>query len=319
MNAARYLDLRALAHALGGDVVGRKVLCPGPGHSPRDRSLQVTLTPDAPEGFLAHSFAGDPWQDCRDHVRARLGLPPWEPGDEQDRRVRNVREWDYRAVDAESRSRPKSDVMQRRAAELWNEARDPRGTLAETYLQLRRLTLDDAAVGRVLRFHPRCPWRNENTGSTDRVPALMAAFRSVDDDQLVAVHRIALTPDGHKLGRRMLGPVGRAAIKLDDNVGDELAIGEGIETCMAARQLGIRPTWALGSVGAISHFPILPGVQTLRIIGENDGGISARAINEFCGPRWQSAGRRVRTIMPTLDRKDLNDALGAHAYDGTAR
>jgi putative DNA primase/helicase len=316
-------DLRALARALGGDVVGDKVMCPGPGHSPRDRSLQVTPTPDAPEGFLTHSFAGDHWKDCRDYVRSRLGLPPWEPGDEQDRRVSNVREWDYRAVDHESKERqPYSDdelSRIRRANELWNEARNPRGTLAETYLQLRRLKLDDAVAGRVLRFHPRCPWRNENTGQTDRVPALIAAFRSVDDDQLVAIHRIALAPDGHKIGRRMLGPVRRAAIKLDDNVGDDLAIGEGVETCLAARLLGISPTWALGSVGAISHFPILPGIRTLRIIGENDGGISARAINEFCGPRWQSAGRRVRMITPTLDRKDLNDALGAHAYDGTGR
>jgi len=33
-------DVRAAARALGGDVVGRdQILCPGPGHSPRDRSL----------------------------------------------------------------------------------------------------------------------------------------------------------------------------------------------------------------------------------------------------------------------------------------
>jgi hypothetical protein len=45
---------------------------------------------------------------------------------------------------------------------------------------------------------------------------------------------------------------------------------------------------------------------------------SARAI-EICGTRWHDAGRRVRVIKPTLDRKDLNDCLGAHAYDGTGR
>jgi putative DNA primase/helicase len=124
-------------------------------------------------------------------------------------------------------------------------------------------------------------------------------------------------PDGHKLGKRMLGVVHRTAIKLDDDVDDELAIGEGVETCMAARMLGIRPTWALGSVGGIAHFPVLPGVRTLRIIGENDRA-SADAI-ELCGPRWQAAGCPVRVIKPTLDHKDLNDALGAHAYDGTGR
>jgi putative DNA primase/helicase len=96
-----------------------------------------------------------------------------------------------------------------------------------------------------------------------------------------------------------------------------LAIGEGVETCMAARMLGIQPVWALGSVGNIAHFPVLPGIRTLRIIGENDQA-SADAI-ELCGLRWQAADCRVRIIKPTFDRKDLNDALGAHAYDGTGR
>jgi hypothetical protein len=80
---------------------------------------------------------------------------------------------------------------------------------------------------------------------------------------------------------------------------------------MAARLLGIRPAWALGSVGAIAHFPVLHGIPVLRIVGENDQP-SADAI-ELCGPRWQAAGCRVRIIKPALDCKDLNDALGAHA------
>jgi hypothetical protein len=37
-------ELRSLAPRLGGDVSGRGVICPGPGHSARDRSLSVTLS-----------------------------------------------------------------------------------------------------------------------------------------------------------------------------------------------------------------------------------------------------------------------------------
>ena len=99
---------REIARALGGEVVGRNILlCPGPGHSPRDRSLQVTLDARAPDGVLVHSFAGDHWQDCRDYVRERLGLPPWKPGDEQERRIHpaRIREWDGRTVD-QMRSAP---------------------------------------------------------------------------------------------------------------------------------------------------------------------------------------------------------------------
>ena len=68
-----------IAALLGGDVCAGAVLCPGPGHSARDRSLSVKPDTDAPEGFIVHSFSGDDPIICRDHVRAMLGLPPFEP------------------------------------------------------------------------------------------------------------------------------------------------------------------------------------------------------------------------------------------------
>jgi hypothetical protein len=89
----------------------------------------------------------------------------------------------------------------------------------------------------------------------------------------------------------MLGIVQRAATKFDA-VGETLAIGEGIESVLAARQLGFAPAWALGSVGAISFFPLTDGVKQLVILGEA-GDASARAIKS-CGTRWRKAGRRVR-------------------------
>jgi hypothetical protein len=71
--------LSSWARALGGDVNGRSVTCPGPGHSPRDRSLSVTPEPSAANGFLVHSFAGDDPIVCLDYVRARLGVPAFSP------------------------------------------------------------------------------------------------------------------------------------------------------------------------------------------------------------------------------------------------
>jgi putative DNA primase/helicase len=180
------IDARTLARALGGEVAGRDaVLAPGPGHSPKDRSLSVRLDPNAPDGFLIFSHAGDDWRSCRDHVRKRLGLPDWQPGDEQRRTVppSRIERWDMVAVEAEANEGPRAwseDEIARinYANAIWREAVDPRGTPAETYLrQHRKLDLPDHVAGNVLRFHPRCPWRNENTGRTDQVPALIAAFR----------------------------------------------------------------------------------------------------------------------------------------------
>jgi putative DNA primase/helicase len=309
------LDPRTIAHALGGQMAGRDtVLAPGPGHSARDRSLAVRLDPAAPDGFLIFSHSGDDWRACRDHVRARLGLPSWEPGDEQRRTVshQHVEKWDLAAVETEANEGSRGwteDEMLRiaTARRIWDEGKDPRGTLAEKYLRdERKLDLPDELAGRVLRFHPRCPWRNENTGNTDCIPALIVPFRSIDDNAVTGIHRIALRSDGTKIERRMLGIVHRAAIKFDLLIGDQLAIGEGVETCMAARQLGLGPAWALGSAGGISFFPLVDRVKQITILGEACA-TNARAIR-ICGKRWRKAGRRVRIVMPNVG-SDLNDAL----------
>jgi len=72
---------REAASLLQGDITGRnRVLCPGPGHSRLDRSLSVTFDSSAPDGFLVHSFAGDDWRDCRDHVHHLLGLEQFTKG-----------------------------------------------------------------------------------------------------------------------------------------------------------------------------------------------------------------------------------------------
>jgi AAA domain/Toprim-like len=72
-------DLRALARALGGEVSGSQVLAPGPSHSAGDRSLAIKLDPNAPDGFVVNSFAGDDPIACKDYVRSKTGIKPFKP------------------------------------------------------------------------------------------------------------------------------------------------------------------------------------------------------------------------------------------------
>lgn len=247
------MNAREMAKRLGGEFSGRDtILCPGPGHSPKDRSLAVKLVPIAADGFVVHSHAGDDWRACRDYVRERLGLPRWEPGDGQRRTLpaHHTDKWDLAAVEAEADEGPRvwtEDEMVRiaNARRIWEAALDPRGTPAEQYLREHRwLNLPDELADRVLRFSPACPWKNENTGKIEHIPALIAPFRSIDNDAVTAIHRIALEPFLAKPQRRMLGVVHRAAIKLDAR-SERLGICEGLETGMAARELGYKPIWAL--------------------------------------------------------------------------
>jgi hypothetical protein len=194
---------------------------------------------------------------------------------------------------------PNTDYARR----IWREAANIRGSIAEHYLNSRSLVLDDYSDRcRVLRFHPCCPF------GPDRAPAMIALMRDVMTNDPRCIQRTRLAPDGSKIARQMLGPSKGAAIKIDadHDVTMGLCIGEGLETCLTARQCDVKPVWALGSVGAIEAFPVLAGIDALSILAET-GDASARAVKE-CGDRWEHDGREV-FILDSKIGSDVNDAL----------
>ena len=235
---------------------------------------------------MAFSHAGDDWQACRDHVAGRLGISPdgWK-------RAAPAPQVIPRKVE-----RPQEDDDRTQAAlKVWREGLDPRGTLAVRYLTGRGLDLGDELAGEVLRWHPR-------------IGAMLALFRNIRTDEPQAVSRTFLDREGRKLERKFLGPVGGAAIKLDadEDVLGGLHIGEGLETCTASRQIGLRPAWALGSAGAIAAFPVLVGIEALTLLRERDDA-NARASDQVT-LRWQAESREVFDAWPNVG-KDVNDSL----------
>ena len=136
-----------------------------------------------------------------------------------------------------------------KALALWREADDPRPTVVKLFFNSRALELDDDLAGEVLRWHPR-------------IGAMLGLFRNILTGEPQAISRTFLDREGKKLGRKFLGPVAGAAIMLDafEDALAGLHAGEGVESCQAARQLGLRPCWALGSAPAVAAFPILGGV-----------------------------------------------------------
>ena len=302
------MNLKRLAQILDGDVCGDHVLAPGPGHSPHDRSLAVFLDPSAPDLFRTHSFAADDFKTCRDYVKARLGLPdypiplttqPWKSSDRK----------------------PDTDTQRRRsdrAIELWNHARTPLISPVETYLAARGIWPPPGTDA--LRYHFACPFTLED-GTTISTPAMLGLFRDITTNEPTGLHRTALTREGTKSKiegldnpKRMLGRAKGAAIKLspDSAVSTGLGIAEGIETALTAISAGWHPVWALGSAGAISAFPILPGIETLSIFTDADPAGLAAA--KACRKRWRDAGRECNIILPPVDGQDWNDvARGATA------
>lgn len=298
------MDLRTAAHQLGGEVSGRGILCPGPGHSARDRSLSVIFSPLAPGGFLTFSHAGDDPLAAKDFVRQRLGLSL-----RFEQKVPTEVERPKSApLDPEAGKRPADHSAL--ALRIWREARNPAGTPVESYLARRGLRLPDG-LGEVLRYHDGCPFAGSHT------PAMIALVRNIRTDRLQAIHRTALSLDGHKIkvagrDRAALGPIAGGAVKWtqDAEVTTCLGIGEGIESTASLQHLpefGASPVWSVLNEGGISAFPTLSGIECLWIAVDHDpaGERAARA----CAGRWRSEDREVFAVKAKAPGSDLNDIL----------
>jgi putative DNA primase/helicase len=191
---------------------------------------------------------------------------------------------------------------------IWTEASDPRGTLVEDYLRSRRLELPCEVANEAIRFHPNCRF------GSDRFPAMICLVRNIVTNEPQGVHRTALMPDGTavkchgKTFRMSLGSIAGGAIKLDpdEDVTQGLCVGEGVETCLSGRQMGLRPVWSVISDGGIARFPVLPGIDKFSIIRENDA--ASRNSVKKCADRWYEAGREVFIVASDIGN-DLNDEL----------
>jgi AAA domain len=91
-------ELHSWARALGGEVSGGQILCPGPGHSPKDRSLSVKIGRDGEP--ICYSHSGNDWPEAKDYVREKVGLEPFKPkGNGEAKPAPHKRQFDYPGPD----------------------------------------------------------------------------------------------------------------------------------------------------------------------------------------------------------------------------
>ena len=81
------------------------------------------------------------------------------------------------------------------ALKIWRQAKNPRGTLVEVYLNGRSLDLPAEAVFEAIRFHADCPFGGE------RFPAMVCLVRNILTDEPQAIQRTALSGDGKAIKR----------------------------------------------------------------------------------------------------------------------
>jgi hypothetical protein len=233
------------------------------------------------------------WNDVK-------AIPPWDY-DDLEKKVANAYAYGNNAIGCASALADFEPVElgPSLAAQIWDGAQDPRGTPAEEYLTSSRIDLMDNIAGTVVRYHPQCLWQDRHKP----VPALVVALRDIVSGEIASLLRVRLDQRKHWpcADRRILGPSYSVAAMLDQPKGGALTVGVKVEACLAARELGLGPVWALGSVRTVAEFPLVPDVTELRILEEPG---SLKAI-EVCVTRWRKAGRRVRVAIPEAGADDF--------------
>jgi putative DNA primase/helicase len=175
---------------------------------------------------------------------------------------------------------------------------------ADLHLVGRGIQVPDEALG-VLGFHWHCPF-----GERRRAPALVALVQDIITGEPIAIHSRELTPNATKAGSWMaLGPKSGGAIRLSRSDFGELAIGEGVEICLAGIQLGSGPTWPVIDAGGMTAFPVLDHVGRLTIMADNDVSETGQRAAAACRDRWAAAGKAVLCAMPKEPGQDFNDVL----------
>jgi DNA polymerase len=277
-----------LADLIGEPPVNGKIICPF--HD--DHTPSLTIFPDH-----YHCFVCGAHGDAVDWLMMVEGMT-------RKQAIQYLATWDGpRVAPAQDNKEKNRD----RALQLWNDAGPIAGTLAARYLsEIRGIDLATlpANIDEVLRFHRHCPFDGAYH------PCLIALMRDASTDEPTGIHRIGLTPEGHKLDRQMLGPMG--VVKLWP-AGSQLVVGEGIETVLAAatripyHAAPLQPAWAVLSASALEHFPVLPNVERLIILVDHDEPGKNAARN--CANHWQRANRTVIRLTPKRAGADFNDLV----------
>ena len=281
---------KQIAQALEGCCVGARWMARCPAHDDQTPSLSIQ---DNDGKVLLHCHAGCDQTRVIEELRKR-GL--WVSSCA-------TKQWQKTCRSLNTRAQFELDLKRSKAAlDVWNSAQSAKGTLVETYLASRGITLPTPDT---LRFqlglkHPtRGIW-----------PAMVALVSHGNSGSPVAIHRTFLSRDGLgkapvKPQKMMLGPCRGGVVRLGDP-GDILMVGEGIETCLAAMQASGYPAWAALSTSGLRSLELPNDLQDVIILADGDdaGEAAARA----CAVRWHREKGRVRIARPPQGM-DFNDLL----------
>jgi hypothetical protein len=240
---------------------------------------------------------------------ARCGLEGWVGPDGGAQRTKIPIVSSTLFDDDEERQRQRR--IARLAIATWEEAISIEGTPGAAYFAKRSIDLMLLPDFGGMRWHPQCPWEGGPIG------CIVSRFTDAVTGEPRGIHRRPI--DGQK--PKTLGPMRGCVIRLwrDEDVTTGLVIGEGVESTLSAalhilhRGTRLQPAWAAGCAVNLTNFPVLPGIETLTILVDNDASGTGQDAAAACARRWRTAGREVRRLVPNIVGQDFNDIIRGSA------
>jgi putative DNA primase/helicase len=285
------MTAEAIAKALGGRKSGGGWTARCPAHDDRTPSLLIRDADDSE--VLVRCHAGC---DQERVIAALRGRGLWAENGPRSLSRTARRTPIERNPDHDDAKRTKA------ALAIWQYAKPAQGTLVETYLASRGICLPTPDA---LRFHAGL--KHPSGGIW---PAMVALVTRGSDGTPLAIHRTFLVRDGRGKApvepqKMMLGRCGGGVVRLAEP-GDELMVGEGIETCLAAMQATGKSTWAALSTSGLRSLDLPKNVRDVIVLADADDPGEEAALD--CARRLKREGRRVRIARPP-DGLDFNDLL----------
>lgn len=190
---------------------------------------------------------------------------------------------------------------------VWDKCHELAGTALD-YLRARHCVIPPTDSD--LRWHQALGHPSGHVG-----PALVGLVTDTITNEPISLHRTWIRADGTKAavdpprmllkGHRKAGGVIR--LWPDKTVEQGLAIGEGIETCLAAAH-AFTPIWSTIDAGNLSAFPILAGIDALTIYADADE--SGKRGASICARRWASIAE-VTIVTPKQVGADIANVVAA--------
>jgi putative DNA primase/helicase len=290
-----------IAYALGSACrSGEWWRCRCPVHGSRGGTLALR---DGERGLVVHCHAGCDRQAILAELHRQRLLDRSAGFDE--RRSDPNPEAERRRREAHAADRGRRIAL---ALDIWNSSHPARGSIVETYLRSRGITMPLPPTLRLNGMHG--PYGGHPSG--ERRPQMVGLVEHVEHGP-VGTHVTLLAIDGSSKAsldpvRMSYGPIGGGSVRLAP-AAESLLVGEGIETCMSAMQAMTMPAWAALSTSGLKSLMLPPVVRTVIILADNDVNGAGERAARAAAERWLAEGRCVRLAMPPEPGSDFNDVL----------